>query len=118
MNDKTHALFTISKLMVVTFFLAHWMASLFYMVANNQKDTSPTSWIIVSGFQDESIGVKYTQALYWTITTMATVGYGDINPQTTKERLVAIVIMLMAAAIYAYIINEVGSIIKRINMQA
>lgn len=30
----------------------------------------------------------------------------------------AIVIMLIAAAIYAYIINEVGSIIKRLNVQA
>jgi voltage-gated potassium channel Kch len=65
-----------------------------------------------------TIGEKYVNSLYWTITTMATVGYGDINPQTTEERQVAIIIMLVAAAIYAYIINDIGHIVSRYNILA
>lgn len=49
---------------------------------------------------------------------MATVGYGDINPQTTEEREVAILIMLVAGAIYAYIINDIGHIVARYNILA
>ena len=49
---------------------------------------------------------------------MATVGYGDIKPQTTEERAMAIFIMLIAAAIYAYIINDIGHIVSRYNFLA
>lgn len=43
---------------------------------------------------------------------MSTVGYGDIKPQTTEERLVAILIMVVAATIYAFVINEFGHIVS------
>ena len=49
---------------------------------------------------------------------MATVGYGDIKPQTTAERACAIFIMLFAAGLYAYIINDVGKIVSNYNILA
>jgi len=39
---------------------------------------------------------------------MVTVGYGDISPVTTYERIVTIINMCLAAGMYAYIINEIG----------
>ena len=49
---------------------------------------------------------------------MASVGYGDIKPQTTNERLIVILIMIIASGIYAVIINEVGHIVNNFNMLA
>jgi hypothetical protein len=49
---------------------------------------------------------------------MATVGYGDIKPQSTSERESAIFIMLISATIYAYIINDVGRLVTNYNMLA
>ena len=54
-------------------------------------------------------------ALYWSITTMATVGYGDIKPQTSSERIVAILIMIVGAGVYAIIINDVGHLVSSYN---
>lgn len=34
-------------------------------------------------------------AIYWAVTTMTTVGYGDISPETTLGRLIATVMMLV-----------------------
>ena len=39
------------------------------------------SWVSHIGIQDSSWGVKYIYSLYWSVTTIVTVGYGDITPQ-------------------------------------
>jgi hypothetical protein len=39
---------------------------------------------------------------------MVTVGYGDITPQTTLERMVGIINMMLAVGMYAYTINVIG----------
>jgi hypothetical protein len=39
---------------------------------------------------------------------MVTVGYGDITPVTSGERICAIIIMIFSVGMYAYTINTVG----------
>lgn len=41
-------------------------------------------------------------AFYWAIVTMATVGYGDIVPQTTGGRLVAIMLILTSLGVLSF----------------
>ncbi|CDW85301.1 UNKNOWN [Stylonychia lemnae] len=115
-SDMTNAMFKFMKLMIITFFAAHWMACLFYTISISDKES--LTWITYAGLQNAPISECYVNSLYWTITTMATVGYGDIKPQTTQERLIVIFIMLVACAIYAYIINDIGHIVSRYNILA
>lgn len=39
---------------------------------------------------------------------MVTVGYGDIHPTNTHERVIVMLNMILATGMYAYIINEIG----------
>ena len=39
---------------------------------------------------------------------MATIGYGDISPSNTIERMLVIVLMFVAAGINALLINDVS----------
>ena len=41
-------------------------------------------------------------AFYWTVVTLATVGYGDIAPQTTGGRWVAIILILVSLGILSF----------------
>ena len=49
---------------------------------------------------------------------MVTVGYGDIHPTTTSERMIAILNMCIASGFYAYIINLVSTMVRQYNTLA
>lgn len=49
---------------------------------------------------------------------MVTVGYGDITPKNTDERITTIINMLIASGMYAYIINEISSMVRLYNTLA
>lgn len=43
---------------------------------------------------------------------MITVGYGDIMPTSTTEKLVAIVYLLIACAVFSFTITKIGSALQ------
>ncbi|HIJ83792.1 MAG TPA: hypothetical protein HPQ00_06250, partial [Magnetococcales bacterium] len=59
----------------------------------------------------------YIQAFYWLIVTVATVGYGDITPQTDIARIYATLVMMVGIAMYGYIIGNVSTTIANANAQ-
>lgn len=54
--------------------------------------------------EKRSVGV----GIYWAITTMTTVGYGDIHPTTTEGRIVAVTVMLIGIGTAALLIGAVA----------
>ncbi len=58
----------------------------------------------------------YQQALYWSITTLTTVGYGDIAPIGAQQVAYAMVVMGLGVAMYGYIIGNVASLLANIDV--
>lgn len=52
---------------------------------------------------------RYISSIYWAVTTMITVGYGDIVPQNNLEKIIALFTMLLACAVFGYSMNTVSS---------
>ena len=54
----------------------------------------------------------YVDAVYWTITTLTAVGYGDITPDDLVEKLFAIATMVTGLAFLGYIIGIVANALR------
>jgi hypothetical protein len=61
---------------------------------------------------------KYINALYFALTTMVTIGYGDIKGVTTAERICTIAMMVIGAGLYAFNLNDISHIVGNYNMLA
>lgn len=51
------------------------------------------------------------------MSTMATVGYGDVTPVQISEKIVAMVGMLVGVTVFAYIMSTVSSLLSTFNAQ-
>ncbi|MDI7206539.1 cyclic nucleotide-binding domain-containing protein [Leptospira santarosai] len=82
--------------------VAHWCAvGWLYM---DELNSAKTGW-------DE-----YVKALYWSVMTLATVGYGDVLPVTTNQRIYVILVMMLGAAVYATVIGNIASILGNLDL--
>ncbi|CAN0053880.1 unnamed protein product, partial [Choristocarpus tenellus] len=84
--------------------------------------------IVRDGLEEASGYVLYVTSVYWSVTTLSTVGYGDIFASSIAERSYCVVVMLAGATMYALAISALSHIIttlavrhtnaKRIERQA
>lgn len=64
--------------------------------------------------QPADLWTAYNTALYYCITTLTTVGYGDITPKDNVSRLFAMSLMGLGAACYGLIISHISNfLVKR-----
>eukprot|EP01062_Namystynia_karyoxenos_P036475 TRINITY_DN2656_c0_g1_i1.p1 TRINITY_DN2656_c0_g1~~TRINITY_DN2656_c0_g1_i1.p1 ORF type:complete len:1182 (+),score=263.23 TRINITY_DN2656_c0_g1_i1:182-3727(+) len=77
-------------------------------------------WMLAGGFtagqddddgSNDSLSTRYLKGLYWAITTMTTVGYGDIVPTSDEARLLSAVAMLIGAGLFAYIMGNISTLL-------
>lgn len=64
---------------------------------------------------EDDAPMHYLRALYWTITTLATVGYGDITPETPAQMMYAIMTMLFGVGLFGYGIGNVAHMLANID---
>ncbi|KAH8065134.1 hypothetical protein JL722_2040 [Aureococcus anophagefferens] len=62
-------------------------------------------------FMEKSWKKRYLMAFYWSITTMSSVGYGDVTPASDGERAYNVLAMVFGVAFYSYIIGVISSLV-------
>ncbi|XP_074508444.1 voltage-gated inwardly rectifying potassium channel KCNH6-like [Sebastes fasciatus] len=115
-------------LLMCTFALiAHWLACIWYAIGNVERSTSAgIGWLDNLGeqlgtpYNDSVIGSgpsirdKYVTALYFTFSSLTSVGFGNVSPNTNSEKIFSICVMLVGALMYASIFGNVSAIIQRL----
>ncbi|XP_012464858.1 potassium channel AKT2/3 [Gossypium raimondii] len=101
-----------ARLIAVTLFLVHSAACLYYMLADRYPQQGNT-WLgsVNPNFRETSLWIRYISALYWSITTMTTVGYGDLHAVNTAEMIFIIFYMLFNLGLTAYIIGNMTNLV-------
>lgn len=101
-----------AKLVCVTVFAVHCAGCFNYLLAARNRNPKNT-WIgaFYEDFQETSIWVRYVTAMYWSITTLSTVGYGDLHAQNPIEMSFDIFYMLFNLGLTAYLIGNMTNLV-------
>jgi potassium voltage-gated channel Eag-related subfamily H protein 7 len=105
-------------MLMQVFFVGHLVACVLYGVSGSITDHPWWSLDIPSVHATQvgaTLSSKYILSLYWTFTIMSTVGYGDISPETTSERILNVFVILLGASMFGYMIANVSSLIQSFN---
>ena len=97
----------ISKFILALTLLAHLVACGFLAASDPNK-----GWLeqeMLKGNIDQ--GKQYIASIYWTVTTMSTIGYGDVAAMTLDERVFSTVVQLICAVSFMYSVSRMIHII-------
>ncbi|KAL4476556.1 hypothetical protein ABPG74_010289 [Tetrahymena malaccensis] len=113
-ESEKHIIKLINQLFsVIT--VAHIAAIGWYFLGVQEgNNTDQPSWLFKLNIQEDLYYHKYIYAIYWSITTMTTVGYGDITATNYGEALYISINMLFFSCVFAYSINNIGFILQEI----
>jgi len=70
------------------------------------------NWIIKAGFQDQPHLMLYLISFYYLMTTMTTVGYGDIVGVSLSEIIFQIIVLSVGITIYSWVVSNIGNYVK------
>jgi hypothetical protein len=84
----------------------------FYRVFTAKFDeSSKLNWIYQSGYEDYSDYDLYVTSFYFTVTTIVTVGFGDITAKNSGEKIICIFLMLIGVISFSFATGSLSSII-------
>lgn len=94
-------------------FLLFWVLLLCHWAA--------CGWIVIGGGniarEDMADPIRaYVRSLYWAVTTITTIGFGDITPISTGQTIYVILLEFMGAGVYGYAIGTVASLLANLDV--
>jgi hypothetical protein len=111
------------SLVAQIFFVAHWFACMFAFVSSEDSRETKRWWLptlrrngfTVSSTDEFSLGARYLAAMYFSITTATTTGFGDITPTGDVERIYLVFGMILTALFFGYSLGSISSVYEMIN---
>ncbi|XP_031640791.1 potassium voltage-gated channel subfamily H member 8 isoform X2 [Contarinia nasturtii] len=118
-----YAAMILTLLMLCFSLVAHWLACIWYVIAEKSQTENDNDWDIgwMHALADRlKIPVSnithseaYVTALYYTFTSLTSVGFGNVSANTKGEKVFTIVMMLIGALMHAVVFGNVTAIIQR-----
>ncbi|NXG05935.1 KCNH4 protein, partial [Sakesphorus luctuosus] len=119
----------LTLLMSMFALLAHWMACIWYVIGRKELESNdPRTWdigwlhelgkrleapYINNSVGGPSIRSTYIASLYFTLSSLTSVGFGNVCANTDAEKIFSICTMLIGALMHAVVFGNVTAIIQR-----
>lgn len=112
-RDLQGGIMELTKLFFFIVYFSHFCCCGFHYLGIYEIERGDQwTWLDFCKIRNSSWMVKYVHSLYYAVVTMVTVGYGDIVPQTVPEKMFAVMYIILACGVFAYSVNEIGSILR------
>ncbi|TRY74167.1 hypothetical protein DNTS_004228 [Danionella cerebrum] len=131
-----HSTVVLTLLMSMFALLAHWMACIWYIIGKKEVESNADTWDIgwlhelgkrlESPYEEVTTGAInrtlsngptlrsiYIAALYFTLSSLTSVGFGNVSANTDAEKIFSICTMLIGALMHALVFGNVTAIIQR-----
>ncbi|XP_034477318.1 potassium voltage-gated channel subfamily H member 8 [Drosophila innubila] len=121
-----HTAMILTLLMFSFTLAAHWLACIWYVIAVKEYEWFPdsnivlfTGWLqLLAERKNATVAIlttaeTYSTALYFTFTSLTSVGFGNVSANTTAEKVFTIIMMLIGALMHAVVFGNVTAIIQR-----
>ena len=119
------ALLKMIKLFVQVTFIGHLLACMWYFIGTQGEISvrDGSSWWAGTDLPSpeevsslsSAAAEMYVASMYWTLSSMTTVGYGDISATTDGERCWSIVTMLLGATVFGYIVGSMSTLVEQLD---
>ncbi|XP_077315705.1 voltage-gated delayed rectifier potassium channel KCNH4 [Lithobates pipiens] len=119
----------LTLLMSMFALLAHWMACVWFVIGRKEMESNdPVTWdigwlhelgkrlevpYINNSVGGPSIRSAYIASLYFTLSSLTSVGFGNVCANTDAEKIFSICTMLIGALMHAVVFGNVTAIIQR-----
>jgi hypothetical protein len=119
LDSELMSIFTnIFKMVLLLIAINHFIATGWYAIAWENKDTDIPTWAKHHGFADASWDYKYITSFHWSITQF-TPSSMHVQPQNMTERSYAIGVVIFALIGFSYIVGSItGSLAQIRNMSS
>merc|ERR1719399_1142239 len=109
--------FGVLRVLFLLFGITHWTACAWFIVGSNPAADEHSTWIaeFIGGIDD--LSVKYFYSVYFALTTMTTVGYGDIVAQNFTEVRFVLLLLLIASIVFAGLMGALTDLICNLNSE-
>ncbi|XP_070777287.1 voltage-gated delayed rectifier potassium channel KCNH8 [Enoplosus armatus] len=128
-----HSTVVLTLLMSMFALLAHWMACIWYIIGKMEMEANAYNWDIgwlhelgkrlespyfaIGGVNETGSGPSirsvYVASLYFTLSSLTSVGFGNVSANTDTEKIFSICVMLIGALMHALVFGNVTAIIQR-----
>jgi hypothetical protein len=103
--NKYNRLFRMIKVIISVCACIHIVACLFFLMAKLDNFGSDT-WVSRYGLSTLVVADCYETSVYWAITTLTTIGYGDITPRLPLEKLLAMIWMIIGVYVVCFSVSS------------
>lgn len=129
-NGATRAMVTTLKLLFFLVYSTHLFACGFVVIGKVGSNAGVLSWFdfevkgpfvskdTTGANGSEAVYSIYVAAFYFTVTTITSVGFGDIYTRNDLERVYVIVLELVGAFAFAAVIGSITSVVTSMDMNA
>lgn len=104
--------------------IAHWLACIWHGIGNLEKKND-MGWIReltenlnLNNTTGLDLQTRYITALYFTLSSLTSVGFGNVSPNTDAEKIFSVCVMIIGALMYASIFGNLTAIIQRLYSRA
>ncbi|CAG9335933.1 unnamed protein product [Blepharisma stoltei] len=98
--------------LIITFIInIHLLACCWAFIGRFMLYETDKNWIMQGDYQDLSNFDLYICAVYWSVTTLTTAGYGDIHAWNKYERIISIGVMICGIFIYSFFVSSLTNIV-------